>query len=294
MRIVHSCVELRQLVAAYRAGRAADREPRADTGSRGRVVLVPTMGALHEGHLSLVDRARGLGDLVVLSIFVNPLQFGPNEDYAAYPRTLDRDVELAAGRGVDIVFAPDVREMYPHGEPAVRVVPGPMADRLCGAFRPGHFEGVLTVVAKLFNIVQPDVAVVGQKDYQQSVLIRRMVADLDMPIVIDVAPTVREPDGLAMSSRNAYLTGDDRQRALRLWRGLSAAREAYRRGERDAVVLCSLARAELEGDERVRPQYVELVDGETLEPVAQARAGCVLAVAAYVGNARLIDNLILE
>lgn len=301
MRSVQTRAEIRRLIAAHRAGHATGSAPGAEAERgvgaapeerRGRVVLVPTMGALHEGHLSLLDRACERGDLVVLSIFVNPLQFGPSEDFASYPRDLDRDLALAAERGADLVFAPDVREIYPTGEPATRVVPGPMADRLCGAFRTGHFEGVLTVVAKLFNIVQPDVAVFGQKDYQQSVLIRRMVTDLDMPIEIDVAPTVRDPDGLALSSRNAYLSGDDRERALRLWRGLRAAKAAYHGGERDAAVLRSLAQAELEGDPRVRPQYVELVDGETLEPVAEAVPGSVLAVAAFVGDARLIDNLI--
>ncbi len=258
-----------------------------------RIALVPTMGYLHEGHLSLVDRARALADRVVMSIFVNPLQFGPQEDLARYPRDLERDVELAAGRGVDLIFAPDVEEMYPGGQPAVRVVPGRLADTLCGAYRPGHFEGVLTVVAKLFGIVRPDVAVFGQKDFQQAVLIRRMVADLDMGIEIDVAPIVREPDGLAMSSRNVYLRPDERDAALGLYRGLTRAAEAFAAGERDSARLCQIVRDVMAGA-GVRVQYVELVDPESLDAVQNARPGDVIAVAGFVGETRLIDNLILN
>ncbi|NIP78485.1 MAG: pantoate--beta-alanine ligase, partial [Gemmatimonadetes bacterium] len=181
------------------------------------------MGALHEGHLALVDRARELTGFVVVSVFVNPTQFGPGEDFDAYPRDLERDAEHAAARGVDLLYAPPTSEVYPDGELGVKVVPGPLADRLCGLSRPGHFEGVLTVVAKLFGMVQPDVAVFGQKDYQQAVLIRRMVRDLDMPVRIEVAPIVREADGLALSSRNAYLSPSERERARSLSRGLLAA-----------------------------------------------------------------------
>ncbi len=257
-----------------------------------RIALVPTMGYLHEGHLSLVDRARERADRVVLSIFVNPLQFGPREDLARYPRDLERDVELATNRGVDLVFAPDVDEMYPGGEPVVRVVPGRLADTLCGEFRPGHFEGVLTVVAKLFGIVRPDVAVFGQKDFQQAVLIRRMVEDLDFGVEIDVAPIVREPDGLAMSSRNVYLSPDERGRALGLSRGLERAAEAFGAGEHDPDRLCGLVREEIDGP-GVHIQYVEVVDPDTLEPARLARPGHVIAVAAYVGETRLIDNVIL-
>jgi pantoate--beta-alanine ligase len=257
-----------------------------------RIALVPTMGYLHEGHLSLVDRARELADRVVLSIFVNPLQFGPQEDLDRYPRDLERDVELATGRGVDLIFAPDVREMYPGGEPIVRVVPGKLAETLCGAYRPGHFEGVLTVVAKLFGIVRPDVAVFGQKDFQQAVLIRRMVADLDLGIEIDVAPIVREPDGLAMSSRNVYLSPDERESALGLYRGLTRAAQAFAGGERDAERLRRLVHEEL-ARPGVRVQYVEVVDPETLQPTQPASPGNVLAVAAFVGQTRLIDNVIL-
>ena len=257
-----------------------------------RIALVPTMGYLHEGHLSLVDRARELADRVVLSIFVNPLQFGPQEDLDRYPRDLERDVELATGRGVDLIFAPDVQEMYPGGEPIVRVVPGRLAETLCGAYRPGHFEGVLTVVAKLFGIVRPDVAVFGQKDFQQAVLIRRMVADLDLGIEIDVAPIVREPDGLAMSSRNVYLSPDERESALGLYRGLTRAAQAFAGGERDAERLRRLVHEEL-ARPGVRVQYVEVIDPETLQPTQPAGPGNVLAVAAFVGQTRLIDNVIL-
>src|SRR5690606_13593304 len=202
------------------------------------------------------------------------------------------DARLAAERGVDLLFAPTDAEMYPAGEPIVRVSPGPLGDRLCGAFRPGHFVGVLTVVAKLFNIVQPDVAVFGQKDYQQAVLIRRMAVDLDMPIEIVVAPLVREPDGLAMSSRNAYLTGDARERARSLYEGLTAAANAYRNGERSAARLAELVRAAIEGAGG-RTQYVELVAPDTLAPLEVAVPGSVLAVAAFVDGTRLIDNIVL-
>lgn len=275
--VVRTKAEVRRAVAAMRPQ---------------RIALVPTMGYLHEGHLSLVDRARELADRVVLSIFVNPLQFGPQEDLDRYPRDLERDVELATGRGVDLIFAPDVREMYPGGEPIVRVVPGRLGDTLCGAYRPGHFEGVLTVVAKLFGIVRPDVAVFGQKDFQQAVLIRRMVADLDLGIEIDVAPIVREPDGLAMSSRNVYLSPEERESALGLYRGLTRAAEAFAGGERDAERLRRLVHEEL-ARPGVRVQYVEVVDPETLQPTQPASPGNVLAVAAFVGQTRLIDNVIL-
>jgi pantoate--beta-alanine ligase len=275
--VVRTKAEVRRAVAAMRPQ---------------RIALVPTMGYLHEGHLSLVDRARELADRVVLSIFVNPLQFGPQEDLDRYPRDLERDVELATGRGVDLIFAPDVREMYPGGEPIVRVVPGRLAETLCGAYRPGHFEGVLTVVAKLFGIVRPDVAVFGQKDFQQAVLIRRMVADLDLGIEIDVAPIVREPDGLAMSSRNVYLSPEERESALGLYRGLTRAAEAFAAGERDVERLRRLVHEEL-ARPGVRVQYVEVVDPETLQPTQPASPGNVLAVAAFVGQTRLIDNVIL-
>lgn len=256
-----------------------------------RIVLVPTMGYLHEGHLTLIDRARAHGDVVVMSIYVNPLQFGPKEDLATYPRDLARDAALAEQRGVDIIFAPNDQEMYPDGRPAVTIVANELADRLCGHFRPGHFEGVLTVVAKLFNIVQPDAAVFGRKDYQQCVLVERMCRDLDLPVEIIVAPTVREADGLALSSRNVYLSPEERSSALQLSRALRAVRALYQGGERDPLVLVKTADAVLALDSAVRPQYVELVDGRTLQAPERATDDSVLAIAAYVGKTRLIDNL---
>ena len=252
--------------------------------------FVPTMGYLHEGHLSLVDRCRALTDVVVISIYVNPLQFGPNEDLDAYPRDLTRDLEVAEARGVDLVFAPTDDELYP-SPPAVVVVPKRLADRLCGLSRPGHFEGVLTVVAKLFNIVQPDVAVFGHKDFQQSVLVRHMVTNLDLPVRVEVAPTVRDADGLALSSRNEYLSREGRSRALGLSKGLADAVRAFRSGERDAGVLKRRARAAMGGDRAAdRVEYVECVSPDELEPVDVASEASVLAVAAHVSGTRLIDN----
>ncbi len=267
---------------AVRAARAAGKT----------VALVPTMGYLHEGHLSLLDRARGLADWVALSVFVNPLQFGPSEDLDRYPRDLERDVEMARSRGVDLVFAPTAAEMYPHGEPGVMVVPGPLADRLCGASRPGHFRGVLTVVAKLFGVVGPDVAVFGQKDFQQAALIRRMAEDLDFPVRVDVAPIVREADGLAMSSRNVYLSPGERAQALALSRALERVRGLWAAGERDAATLRAalLTGIAVPG---VEPEYGEVVDPRTLLPVAAAAPGTVCLVAARVGRTRLIDNTVL-
>lgn len=250
------------------------------------------MGALHEGHLSLVDRARERGAWVALSIYVNPLQFGPGEDFQRYPRNLEGDCRLAEARGVECVFAPEDAEMYP-GKTAITVVPGKLADRLCGRSRPGHFEGVLTVVAKLFHIVEPDLAVFGQKDFQQAVLVRRMAMELNFPVEIDVAPIVREADGLAMSSRNCYLGPADRVAARALSRALAAVVLAFRAGERRTEPLRAEAQRLLESTPGVRAEYVEIVHPETLEPVPQAADDHVCAIAAHVGSARLIDNAIL-
>ncbi len=255
-----------------------------------RIGFVPTMGFLHEGHLSLIDRCRELSDWVVLSIFVNPLQFGPGEDLERYPRDLERDVSAAGARGVDLIFAPDDRELYP-GEQTVVVTPRRLADRLCGLSRPGHFEGVLTVVAKLFAIVQPDVAVFGQKDYQQALLIRKMAADLDLPVRIEVAPTVRDPDGLAMSSRNDYLSEEERQRALRIPRALADAVGVYRAGARDGPRLRAGILGNLEAGGGVDVEYVEVVSGDALEPVERLDDDTLVAVAVRVGGTRLIDNV---
>jgi len=256
-----------------------------------RVALVPTMGFLHEGHLSLVDRARAAADYTVVSIFVNPLQFGPHEDLATYPRDLDRDLDLLRRRGADLVFVPDVAEMYPAREPGVYVHAPALADRLCGASRPGHFQGVLTVVAKLLHVAAPDVAVFGRKDLQQLVLVRRMVRDLDFGVRIIAGAIVRDADGLALSSRNVYLTAAQREQALLLSRGLVAARDAFAAGERDAARLVGTARGMLERGTDVRVDYVELIDTTTLDAVARASPQDALAVAAWVGRTRLIDNI---
>jgi pantoate--beta-alanine ligase len=250
------------------------------------------MGFLHEGHLTLIDLARAAADHVVLSLFVNPLQFGPREDLATYPRDFARDAALAAERGAHTLFAPGDEEMYPTPPETIITAPA-LADRLCGHFRPGHFQGVLTVVAKLFNIVQPDVAVFGQKDFQQSVLIRRMVADLNLPLAIEVAPIVREGDGLALSSRNIYLNAEERRSALSLSRALRASAVAFARGERATDALLAEAKKVLSAAPGVRVQYLELVDPQSLAEVQTARAGNVIAVAAFVGKTRLIDNVIL-
>ncbi len=271
---------------AVRAATASARAEGLRTG------LVPTMGALHEGHLSLVREARRRSDRVVVSIFVNPLQFGPDEDLARYPRDLDGDERLLAGEGVDTVFAPSVETLYPGGAPMVRVAPGPLGDRLCGAFRPGHFEGVLTVVAKLFNIVRPDVAIFGRKDFQQGVLVRRMACELDFPVEVVLAPIVRDEDGLALSSRNAYLSAAERTQALSLSRGLREAESAFRSGERSGTALARICAGVISAA-GARSQYVELVDAESMERIERAHPGDVLAVAAFVGRTRLIDNLML-
>lgn len=278
-------MDLHHSIAGIRAAVADERRA-------GRTVaLVPTMGYLHEGHLSLLDRATTEADRVVVSIFVNPLQFGAGEDLDRYPRDMDRDLELARGRGAHLVFVPEGDTMYPTGRPLVSVDPGELANRLCGVHRPGHFQGVLTVVAKLFHIVAPDVAVFGRKDYQQGILITRMVADLDMPVRIVLAPLIREEDGLALSSRNALLSAVERADALALSRGLFAARAAFHAGERDAAVLEALVRNGVDATEHARLQYVEVVRPDTLDRAERAAEGDILAAAVYAGATRLIDNV---
>jgi pantoate--beta-alanine ligase len=256
----------------------------------GRIGLVPTMGALHDGHVSLLKRARADCDFAVMSLFVNPAQFGPNEDLAAYPRDEARDARLAEAEGVDLLFAPPVEEVYPPGFSTTVEVSG-LTDVLCGAHRDGHFRGVTTVVAKLLNMVRPDVAYFGQKDAQQAIVIRRMARDLDMPVEIAVCPTVREPDGLALSSRNAYLSPEERQRALGMSRALRAAEAAVAGGEHEAGAVLAAARVEL-GE--LEPEYLELRSTEDLSPVERVNGSTLLAVAARVGRARLIDNVVLE
>ena len=249
------------------------------------------MGALHQGHLSLVRAARAKCDFVVVSIFVNPTQFGPQEDLSKYPRTLERDCALLEREGVELVFVPEVEEMYPAGAVTWVTVEG-LSERLCGRSRPGHFRGVTTVVAKLFHIVQPDTAFFGQKDAAQAAIIRRMVRDLAMPVEIVVCPIVREADGLALSSRNVYLTAEQRTQALGLSRALGEVEAAFRGGERDAAKLAALGRAVVAAEPGVRLDYFEIVDADDLEPVGEA-AGALVAVAAWVGTTRLIDNVVL-
>lgn len=279
MQTITTVAELRYALAQARAGGK-------------RVGFVPTMGYLHDGHLALASASRAQSDVTVVSIFVNPTQFGPNEDLSTYPRDLLRDEDLCRDAGVAIVFAPDAREVYQAGF-ATFIDPGELANALCGAFRPGHFRGVATVVCKLFNMVQPDAAFFGQKDFQQCALIRRMIVDLNLPIEIVTVPTVREPDGLAISSRNRYLSAEERRRAVVISRGLFAAAEKFRSDERNAERLMAVAREQLNAVDRL--QYLELVGGHMLKPVeSPLRRAAALCAAAYVGSTRLIDNVILS
>ena len=281
MRTVRTVRELRDALALERrAGRT--------------IGLVPTMGAFHDGHLSLIRRARRDSDVVVVSLFVNPTQFTPSEDLDAYPRDEQRDAALAEAEGVDLLFAPPVEEVYPNGF-GTTVTVGALTEILEGhpAGRgTSHFAGVTTVVTKLFNMVGPDVAYFGQKDAQQALVLRKLVRDLDMPVRIEVCPTVRDPDGLALSSRNAYLTDAERARALALSRALRAADAAVEAGERDATAVLRAARAELD-DAGIEPEYLELRSATDLSPVERVNGSTLLAVAARVGRARLIDNVVL-
>ena len=262
-------------------------------GSGRRIGFVPTMGALHEGHLALVRRAKKESDATVVSIFVNPAQFGPNEDYLKYPRDLERDTALLAHEGVDLLFAPSVEEMYPGGFQTYTTVEG-VAAPLEGQFRPGHFRGVATVVLKLFNIVNPHTAYFGQKDAQQCAVIRRMVRDVNLPLEIVVCPIVREPDGLALSSRNAYLKPDEHQAALALYRSLCRARELIEAGERRSDELIRQMRALLEAAPGSRIDYVAVADADSFEPRPTVSGRTVIALAVWIGGTRLIDNLIVE
>ena len=255
--------------------------------------LVPTMGALHEGHLSLVRMARSKCDRVVVSIFVNPTQFGPAEDFARYPRDLDRDLSLLEREGVDLVFVPSVEEMYP-GKAVTWVNVEGLSDCLCGKSRPGHFRGVATVVAKLFNIVEPDVALFGQKDAAQVAIIKRMVRDLNMPVAIEVGPIVREADGLALSSRNAYLSAEQRKQASVLFRSLNRATNLFAAGERNVGALIGAAKDEFARVPEVRLDYFEIVDPDELTPLETITRPALTAVAAFAGSTRLIDNIILK
>lgn len=255
-----------------------------------RIALVPTMGALHAGHAALIDRARALADATVVSVFVNPTQFGPGEDLAGYPRDLEGDCALAAAHGADLLFAPAVQEMYP-GPPLTRVTMRGVTERFEGKARPGHFDGVLTVVTKLFHIIQPDIAVFGQKDAQQAVVVRRLIGALDFPIALDVVPTVREPDGLACSSRNANLTAEERPQAAGLHRALARAAELAARGETDTAALVSAMRTVLAASPALAVEYAAVVDRDRFEPLAALDEHAVAIVAARIGRTRLIDNL---
>ncbi|MBK5276886.1 MAG: pantoate--beta-alanine ligase [Desulfuromonadales bacterium] len=279
MKIITSINEMQQLSLSLK------REGK-------RVAFVPTMGFLHEGHTSLLREGRRRGDILVLSIFVNPIQFGANEDLDRYPRNLDGDCTIARECGVDLVFTPTAGEMYPPGfQTSIRV--RELALPLCGASRPGHFDGVATVVTKLFNIVQPDVALFGNKDFQQLAVIRRMIADLALPVEIIGLPIVREADGLAMSSRNAYLSPDERRSALCLSRAIHIVRERYAAGERRANVLRDEALKLIAAEPAATIDYLELRDAATLEPATDASDTTLMALAVKIGTTRLIDNTLM-
>ena len=280
MKIVHTIAEIREFVRQARLAGCT-------------VGLVPTMGYLHEGHLELMRRARERCGIVVASVFVNPTQFGPNEDLARYPRDLERDARLAAEVGVDVIFNPPVEEMYPPGY-CTYVDVERITENMCGASRPGHFRGVATVVTKLFNIVRPDAAFFGQKDAQQALVIRRMAADLNMDLEIVTVPTVREPDGLAMSSRNVYLDPEQRRAALVLAQSLDRAVEAVRAGERDVQRIRRLVEELIRAEPLALIDYVEIYSYPGLEPVERLQGQALLALAVKFGQTRLIDNVILE
>jgi pantoate--beta-alanine ligase len=280
LKIYNSIDEMR---SASRAARQSGR----------RLGLVPTMGALHEGHLSLVRAARSSADIVAASIFVNPTQFGPNEDLAKYPRSFERDRNLLQSEGVELLFAPSVEEMYPAGA-VTWVTVEELSNKLDGRSRPGHFRGVTTIVSKLFHIVEPDVAFFGQKDAAQVAIIRRMVRDLNLPVHITVCPIVREPDGLAMSSRNAYLDPEQRKEALVLQRSLLVVQQLIEQGQSSASNLIVAGRQEFAHKPSVRLDYFEIVNPDTLDPIQAIEDRALIAVAAYVGSTRLIDNLLIR
>lgn len=280
MRVAKSIIEVREAVAeARRRG--------------GRIGCVPTMGALHEGHLSLIRECRRQADFVVVTIFVNPMQFAPHEDLEAYPRPLEDDLARCRELDVDLVFTPEVPALYPEGfQTSVSVEQ--LSQGLEGAHRPTHFRGVATIVSKLFNIVQPDVACFGQKDYQQQAIIRRMVRDLDMPVEIVVSPIIRDENGLALSSRNAYLSAEERRSALLLSQSLQLAADQIAAGETNLADVRAAMRELLTSDERVKPDYATIADAETLEELDEPRGDMVALVAATVGKTRLIDNLLIS
>lgn len=279
-----------QICETIEATRAASRAARS---AGKRVGLVPTMGALHEGHLSLARIAKAQSDFVAVSIFVNPLQFAPTEDLTKYPRAFERDCELLEREGVDLIFAPTVSEMYPTPNLTYVTVEG-LSEHLDGQSRPGHFRGVATVVSKLFHIVEPDVAVFGQKDAAQLAIVRRMVRDQNLPVEIVAGPIVREPDGLAMSSRNVYLDAQQRQQALVLSRALRHIEQSFQKGERSTAQLLAAGREAFSKEPSVRLDYLSAVDPDSLEPVDSIARDTLIAVAAYMGTTRLIDNAVLK
>jgi pantoate--beta-alanine ligase len=279
-----------KICATIPEARAACRDAGA---GRKRLGLVPTMGALHEGHLSLVRAAKAQCDAVAVSIFVNPTQFGPTEDLSKYPRQFDRDRQLLEKEGIEILFAPSVGEIYPDGAVTWVLVEG-LSEKLDGRSRPGHFRGVTTIVAKLFNILEPDAAFFGQKDAAQLAVVRRMVEDLNFPVEIVACPIVRESDGLAMSSRNAYLNREERGRALVLQRSLEQVQQEFQAGEGTAAKLIAAAREVFAREPHVVLDYFEIVDPDTLDPVERISQKTLVAVAAYVGSTRLIDNTVLN
>jgi pantoate--beta-alanine ligase len=279
--VVTTVTEIRERVAAARAAGKS-------------VGLVTTLGALHAGHAACIARARAECGCVVVTIFVNPTQFPPGEDFERYPRDLEGDVKKAGEAGADLVFAPPVSEVYPPGDCTVVEVTGPLVEVMCGAHRPGHFRGVTTVCARLFNIAGADKAYFGEKDYQQLLVVRQMVEDLRLPLEIVPVPTVREPDGLAMSSRNSYLSPEERKAATVLYRALSEAEKKVKSGERDPAALVAGVREMIGAEPLAELQYAELRDAETLDELPRLDRRAVLAVAAFVGSARLIDNVVLQ
>ncbi len=279
-----------KILQTLEAMHEASRDARAEGK---RLGFVPTMGALHEGHLSLIRAAQSQCDVVAVSIFVNPLQFGPTEDLAKYPRPFDRDRALLEKEGLQFLFAPSSEEMYPKGAVTYVTVEG-LSEKLCGRSRPGHFRGVTTVVSKLFHIIEPDAAFFGQKDAAQVAIIRRMVRDLNFPIEIVACPIVREKDGLAMSSRNAYLTPEQRKSALVLHRSLLAVESEFERGDKNTISLVEAGRKTMAAELGVKLDYLEIVDPHTLDPVPEVRDTALVAMAAIVGATRLIDNVLLQ
>jgi len=280
MRLITTVKEMKTLAQELKSG--------------GKVIgLVPTMGYLHEGHLSLVRTSLEKTDVTVVSIFVNPTQFGPREDFSHYPRDLDRDIQILEKMGVEIVFHPEPEEMYPEGYKTYVEIPV-LQTKLCGRSRPGHFRGVCTIVLKLFHIIHPELAFFGQKDAQQSIILKRMVEDLDMEVRIEVLPIVRDADGLALSSRNTYLNEGGRKAALCLWKSLSLAQSMVQRGERDPQIILQKMRGIIQKEPLAKIDYAEIVDPEELNPLSRIEGEALIAMAVYIGKVRLIDNVLVK